>query len=68
MFELEEDSEENESLKNLSITLRSLSELLLAIDIKDAYSKEELRGIAQKGIKAVIALIDEELPWGEWNG
>ena len=68
MFELEEDSEENESLKNLSITLRSLSELLLAIDIKDAYSKEELRGIAQKGIKAVITLIDEELPWGEWNG
>jgi len=62
MFELEEDSEENESLKNLSITLRSLSELLLAIDIKDAYSKEELRGIAQKGIKAVITLIDEELP------
>ena len=62
MFELEEDSEENESLKNLSITLRSLSELLLAIDIKNAYSKEELRGIAQQGIKAVIALIDEELP------
>jgi len=56
------DVKENENLKNLSIALRSLSELLLNIQDNNQYTQEEMQCIAQQGIKAIIELIDNELP------
>jgi DNA-directed RNA polymerase subunit K/omega len=45
------DVKENENLKNLSIALRSLSELLLGIQDNNQYTQEEMQCIAQKCIK-----------------
>ena len=56
------DIRENEKLENLSIVMRSLSELLLGIQSENQYTQEEMLSIAQAGIKATIKLIDEELP------
>lgn len=56
------DIRENPRLENLSIVLRSLSELLMGIQVQGQYTQEEMQCIAQAGIKATVRLIDNELP------
>ena len=53
---------ENPILDNLSIILRSFSELLVGIQVENQYSQEEMQSIIQTGIKTTIELIDQELP------
>jgi len=53
---------ENEVLDDLATILKSLSSLLKGIRINNEYSQEEMQCIAQEGLKAVMKLIDQELP------
>lgn len=56
------DCKKNYRLENLSVALRSLSTLMVGIEVENHMTQLEMQEQAVKGISAILSLIQYEMP------